>query len=725
MKATLTAILTAALLTGTTVSAQTVRSQPDWLVDPSPFKAHVTKDKAAGELVLDNGLLRRVIRLTPNAATVDYRNLSTGAQLLRSIRPEATVTLDGTVYPVGGLVGQPVHNYLNPDWLKTMTSPPGAYVFDRVEIGATHARFPWKKRLEWMPRDMPWPPPGKSATLFFRPPAAPPVRTGLPEVAIHYEIYDGIPLLCKWVTLVHRGEKAIRLNTLTTEILAAVEPESYVGRPIAWMTPRPDIYVESDYAMAGDGNSHVANRVVRWGSDPLYGTQVHYDRQTPCLLECRLERGPDQEIAPGGTFESFRIFELLQDGGDRERTSLAQRRMYRTVAPYVTQNPILMHVRGADAASVRTAIDQCAEVGFQMVIMTFLSGFNFESRDKVYQAQYKELADYAHSKGIALGGYSLLASHGAGNGADNTQGAPTSFGVMPCLGATWGIEYLAQLKDFIATAGLDVLEHDGSYPGDECAATTHPGHRGLNDSQWVMWKAITGLYRWCLSEGVYMNVPDWYILGGATKTYMGYRETNWSLPREYQEIIERQNCFDGTWEKTPSMGWMFVPLTEYQGGGAAATIEPLKDHLPHYEARFADLFGYGVQACYRGPRLYDTEITKSAVMHWTSFYRAHRTVLNGDIIHLRRADGRDWDGILHVDPQGTEKALAMFYNPLTEDITRTIRVPLHYAGLTGKVWAATEDGKHQRVTLDSNEEITLKVKILAGKRTWVVFTSKP
>ena len=50
------------------------------------------------------------------------------------------------------------------------------------------------------------------------------------------------------------------------------------------------------------------------------------------------------------------------------------------------------------------------------------------------------------------------------------------------------------------------------------------------------------------------------------------------------------------------MGWMFVPLTQYHGGGAAATIEPLKDHLPHYGQRLANLFGAGVQACYRGPR---------------------------------------------------------------------------------------------------------------------------
>src|SRR5208283_4359903 len=101
------------------------------------------------------------------------------------------------------------------------------------------------------------------------------------------------------------------------------------------------------------------------------------------------------------------------------------------------------------------------DVGFEMMIMTFGSGFNFENRNPKYQQEIKKLADYARSKGIALGGYSLLASRGAGIAADNTQGSPPRFGVMPCLGARWGIDYLAQLKHFIQTAGLGVLEHDG------------------------------------------------------------------------------------------------------------------------------------------------------------------------------------------------------------------------------------------------------------------------
>ena len=81
----------------------------------------------------------------------------------------------------------------------------------------------------------------------------------------------------------------------------------------------------------------------------------------------------------------------------------------------------------------------------------------------------------------------------------------------------------------------------------------------------------------------------------------GYREVD---ARAQQVIHTRQNIFDGT-VQAPRMR-MFVPLTQYHGGGAAATVEPLDQHLEHYTAMLAGNLGAGVQACYRGPRLYDT-----------------------------------------------------------------------------------------------------------------------
>jgi hypothetical protein len=694
-------------------------ARADWLLDPSAFKAQVIRSADGHEVVLDNGLVRRVIRLAPNAATVSFENLMTGESIIRAVRPEACVVLEGVRYEVGGLTGQPVQSFLKPAWIETLKAKPDAFQFTTLKTGKTEARFPWKKRSEWLPKDSPWPPPGVSLTLEFHPPAGlggikhPP--EGL-EVEVHYELYDGLPLVSKWIVVRNDPAKAVRLNSFVSEILAAVEFESYVDDNPRWELP--SLYVETDYAFGGMG-SKGGNRGVHWRADPEYLSQVNYNRNTPCLMECRPPQGPDQEIAPGGSFESFRAFELAHDTTERERKGLAQRRMYRTIAPWVTENPVLMHVRSAKPDAVKLAIDQCAEVGFQMVILTFGSGFNFESRDQKYQAQVKELADYGKPKGIVLGGYSLCSSRPAGTPADNTVGT-NAFGVAPCLGAKWGRDYLDQLKSFMENTGLAVLEHDGSYPGDTCASTNHPFHRGFEDSQWVQWKAITDLYKWCRANGIYLNIPDWYILTGGSKTGMGYREVNWSLPRAYQEIIERQNIFDGTWEKTPSMGWMFVPLTEYQGGGAAATIEPLKDHLPHYEQRLANLFGAGVMACYRGPRLYDTDETKAVVKRWVGFYKKHREVLNADILHLRRADGRDLDYILHVNPAGKEKGLLMVYNPLEQEVTRALRISLYYTGKTTTVSVSERDGAPRTFKLDREYYIKLPVRVPARGVTWFV-----
>src|SRR4051812_35072383 len=64
--------------------AQSPPPPVDWLVDPSSFKAEVSVDTKDRELTMQNGLVQRVLRLAPNAATVDYKNLVTGEQLLRA-----------------------------------------------------------------------------------------------------------------------------------------------------------------------------------------------------------------------------------------------------------------------------------------------------------------------------------------------------------------------------------------------------------------------------------------------------------------------------------------------------------------------------------------------------------------------------------------------------------------------------------------------------------------
>ena len=384
---------------------------------------------------------------------------------------------------------------------------------------------------------------------------------------VHYELYDGIPVLCKWITVTNAGTAAVSLDGFTSEILAAVEYSSDVEDRTGAARP-PNILVETDYSFLAMSSMNAGRHAVRWVPDPDYETQVNYERKNPCLLQVGPDPGPATVLQPGETFTSFRTWLLPFDGDDRERNGLAQRRMYRTIAPWVTENPLMLHERYSNRRAVERAVDQCAEVGFEMVILTFGSGFDVEHDSDAYLADMKGYADYARGKGIEIGGYSLLASRSINpeNDVISPEGASPAFGQSPCIQSAWGQAYFKKLYAFYERTGFSLLEHDGSYPGDLCASTTHPGHRGLEDSRWSQWKTITEFYHWCRGQGVFLNVPDWYFLSGSNKTGMGYRETNW-VPRDQQVIHTRQNIYDGTWEKAPGMGWMFVPLTEYHGGG--------------------------------------------------------------------------------------------------------------------------------------------------------------
>ncbi len=689
----------------------------DWLVSNIPVPAGVYRGRDPREIEMSNGLIRRAWRLVPNAATIALDQLTTGATLLRGVKPEATIVLDGKTYTIGGLTGQPDYAYLRREWIDKLTADPAAFRCTGFETGKTKARIEWK-RVRYA-ADLPWPPPGASLSLTFESPAA--ELKGL-AVIVHYEMYDGIPLVAKWLELRNDTGRRVTLNRFTSEHLAAVEYDSQVQGASAG---NPYIQVETDYAFIATHPTSTFSTIANWVPDKDYTSQVDYNLQAPLLLETRPPIGPNASIEPGASFETFRIFELLHDSTERERRSLAVRRMYRTLAPWATENPILMHVRSADPAAVKLAIDQCAETGFEMVIMTFFSGFDIENEDPAYLKQVRELVEYGKAKGVELGGYSLLASRKISPEDDviNPKTGRTGgaiFEESPCLGSRWGGEYFRKLTTFIESTGMGVLEHDGSYPGDLCVSTKHPGHRGLEDSQWTQWTRIARFYQWCRARGVYLNVPDWYFLAGSNKTGMGYREVNWSLPRERQFLLGRQNIYDGTWEKTPSMGWMFVPLVVYQGGGAAATLEPLSEHLDAYEQHLKQNFTAGVQACYRGPRLYDTEKTKAVVKNWVDFYKAHRAILDSDVIHVRRPDGQDIDALLHVNPRLKEKGLAVIHNPLDEAVTRTVKLPLYYTGLSKTASIREQNGPSRTYALDRSYNVEVPVVIPARGLIWLV-----
>lgn len=690
-------------------------AQTDWLIQPIQQKANINIQD--NYIELNNGLAKRIFYIGPNLACIDYTNLSNGQQLLRSIEPEARVVMDGQMYNVGGLIGQTEKAYLIKGSEKKLLSDKNAFQFKGYHIDTIAHYIQWKSTT-WNSNKKQAK--GKSIRFDF---IAPNNHLSNLTISVHYNLYDGIPLITKWIEIKNNGEQKVKINRVVNEVLGLVEEESaVVGKPEV-MKKQHGIYVETNYAFNNAMRYDISDQTTHWKIDSSYTSQVNYNYETPCLLEIYPERAPGIELAKGETFTSVRTNELLMDSYDRQRRGLMLRKMYRTIAPWTTQNPIFMHLVSKNDEEVKAAIDQCVATGYEAVILSFGSHLNMEDSSQKNIIKWKTLADYAHQKNILLGGYSLFSSRrisDADDVIDIKTGKPGGafFGNAPCFGSRWGLAYRDKIKYFFKQTGFDIWENDGPYPGDVCASTVHPGHKGYDDSQWRQMEIQKDLYKWLNERGVYINAPDWYFLDGTHKIAVGYREVNFSLSRAQQKIINRQNIHDGTIEKTPSMGWGFVPLTKYQGGGEDAVLEPLQDHLEDYEQLMMQYYGAGVQACYRGPRLYDTDKTRVKVQSVIDWYKKYRSILNADMIQLRRADGRDWDGWLHVDPALPQKGLMMLFNPTNETITRTIQLPLYYTGLKDKATIAAKGDTSKIYTMNRAYETSFSFTLAPGAYEW-------
>jgi hypothetical protein len=688
----------------------------DWLVDGKSRPAQIIKTSPT-EIQLQNGLIQRTFFLSPSPACYDFKNLMTGEQLLRSIAPEARITINGKLYELGAKSDATEKGYFRKEWLSGVKTPTDNFQFQEYSISEITPHFQSKVQFWTGSKNNSS---GKKISFKYN-------HSDLPgiEVQIHYEIYDNLPLLAKYLSLENKGNKTVYINQVVHEILATVEEESAVVGETKVMKKPHQLYVENNFAFNNAMHAELSDQANHWKSDSTYTSQVNYQLKTPSILEIYADKGVGINLNPKESFSSIRSYELVLDSYDRERNGLARRKMYRAISPWAMQNPIFMHLVSKNDQEVKTAIDQCVATGYEALILSFGSHINMEDDSPENIRKWKTLADYAHERGIKIGGYSLFSSRTISPETDvisPVTGKPGGafFGNAPCLASDWGLNYLEKLKSFYTNTGFDIFENDGPYPGDVCASTTHRGHKGLDDSQWVQMSLQKGLYQWMNGKGIYINAPDWYFLDGTHKIALGYREVNFSLPREQQIILNRQNIHDGTWEKTPSMGWGFVPLTVYQGGGPEAVLEPLNEHLKDYKQLMMQYYGAGIQACYRGPRLYDTEETKEMVISVIDWYKKYRDILNADIIRLRRADGRDWDGWMHVDPQAKQKALVMLFNPSATSMKKKVKLPLYYTGLKETANIRVEDGNFKSFPISRNYDVDMEVEIPAEGYTWLI-----
>ena len=713
-----------------------VCQEKDWLIsqieEPACLYVQQSEDGVTSSFQLNNGLISRTFYVGENIACVGYKNLSNGAEYLRAVKPEARVCIDSVWYEVGGLKGQPELSYLLDSWYTEMEASDLAFTLAKVETGLPLMRYPWTPKYNAVPAD--WPAKGLRMEMTFVPTESM-VDVKDMQVKVNYEIYQGLPVIAKWIEVINEGEKEVLLNDMECEVLAVNQDQVkrlHVESDFSFALVNADLEGSALMHYAGTPKPyHVGGSTTKWTVDKDYNTWASHNQAEDKflgsphhnLLLSKLPMGPYTKVDREAPFKSYITFELLQDSDDRERQSLGHRRMYKKLAPQTTESLIAGGITSHDEAKLKGFIDQMAELGLEQLDIMAWPGISHDNLDSTYVQLWRRVATYAKERGIVMGGYELqVASRGRGAEVDCIHpetGKPGSlFGQSVCIASGWKDTYYPKMWEFFDKTGFMTYNMDGPYHGDPCASTVHPHHMRLEDSQWQQWKTQVEVIHELKRRGMYVPIPDWYFLNGQNATGMGYREASANLTPQQQLLLGRQYIYDGTWHKIPTMGWMTLQLVGFYTNDPRVGLEPLCDNLDRYEAQLMQFLGSGCHLTIRGNRLYDTPETKQMVSRCINWFKEYRDILTSDIIHVSRPTGRDLDCMMHVNPFIRHKGMVVVFNPTDRDITKEMRLPLYYTGLKDKATVTSSDGSRQNFSLNQKGELLLPVSIKAQGISW-------
>ena len=174
------------------------------------------------------------------------------------------------------------------------------------------------------------------------------------------------------------------------------------------------------------------------------------------------------------------------------------------------------------------------------------------------------------------------------------------------------------------------------------------------------------------------------------------------------------------------MGWMFVPLVDYHGGGADAAFEPMSTHLNEYNMALAQYLLAGTAACYRGFRLYDTPAVEAIVAGWVSVYKTYRDIITSDIIHVRRPNGQTLDAFMHANallPAGRASGFAAVFNPTSAARTETMSFPIYYTGIASRALLSFEGAAPVAYAVARDYSILVNLTLAPQSVTWFAISN--
>ena len=580
---------------------------------------------------------------------------------------------------------------------------------------------------------------------------------------VHYEMYDGMPVVVKWLEV-----SAAEPSDLPQPVVASAALEVL---HVPWQL-RNRLHVETDYMpgqgvrygqeatgwypASGDwsanfssltttGNLWVYDTALMgpWGADDAL--EYWYDMgMNETLLSVAFPFGPAVTVSPtvppyNGTFTTYRAYELLQDTDDLERSTLGRRRMLRALAPQVTEATGPMYRPDTDdPAALAAAMDQAAALGFEMFHLGVLDPTNFTAPNL---AALRALVDYGHARGLMMAFYTLL---------QNPPNMPTDQQAMdPVTGEPQGIAcfatdfhaaFRANISAFVAAVGFDFIDTDGPYEQAACGATNHTYHTNAYDSQYAQWYQNVAWYRTLpnmtnprsiLGYGLQITAPDPYELSsGQTSEPLGYTDA-WTQLTDVWESLTTMHVYmhDGTLWKPPPNAYITLQVPGLGNQTDPATANATLAALDWGLASIITAVGRYVEG-----DLADTPAAAALFTTWSTLFDTYRAILAADIIHLRKATGTSWHAYLHADaraPPGTACGFASFFNPTTTPaiLPPAYAVPMYYTGVArgasvSLTWSNGTSGVSAATDLDFNLPLP-GLSIPPRGYVWLAITCTP
>uniref|UniRef100_UPI00374F4AF0 LamG-like jellyroll fold domain-containing protein n=1 Tax=uncultured Robinsoniella sp. TaxID=904190 RepID=UPI00374F4AF0 len=704
-----------------------VNGKRHWLETDESLPVTVTENE--GSITIGNGIIERRFQVPKEDGTEfytdSYKNLYIDKEMMdgEEALPEVYLGLYDKPYrEVYSDEGIKIHRdsiasadntidipdsciKVDPDYFYVGGSQnSNTFVFDGYTVSDSCEKpFEWtSNKIYGDPASKEWPPKGKHLEfLFSAPESFPQAYQGI-KIKIIYEMYDNIPAMKKRVEIVNEGDSQIMIGRLAPEVIKGNQNMDDL------------LALETTYT-CGDQSTLPINRPLPCKCDlEKEGSPF---LQLKDITHTCYEVGPAYELEKGESMVGFDTYEFVHSTYWFELKMRERLGIYRTLFPWITDNPLTHHNTGRLTKEV---IDQAAEAEFEMIIQSYSAPDESKqmlARDQATLDKYKELVDYAHTKGIAIGIYQAQYTRGQyAQSKEYGTNAEGQWGASMCLASAAFDDYWDNFKNFVKYTGMDCVEIDGTYPGNYCncgeqhvnrdketdpanpedtvtgKASKYKFHNGVFDSQVKQWE--NGVRMMCAEfrdMGVFVKVPAWYYLNGANKCGIGYEEAAWSQPRQEQLLYGRQLMHNASYGRTMSMSWSHVPFAEYHGGGGDAAFQPFKEKKEDYNWVIAQNIGNGVNSDFRGPALFD-DGTQDILNKWVEFYKRYRGIVNSDMVHISQAAydaagtnrqrGVKMDTLYHVNAMNEgEKGLLWVYNQTDEKRTEVINVPMYYTGL--------------------------------------------